>query len=458
MDSHHRAIIAQSRFGLGAMPGQLATVMADPRGWLLGQLRGSEPSTDQRLAERPDHADTVRQLASGMQEGSKEARRAMLDHTKSVYRTDVATHLSASAASSRPFRERLTRFWGNHLTVSVARKEVLGIAGAFERDVVRAHLDGSFAEMVLASTRHPAMLAYLDNLKSIGPSSVAGRRRDRGLNENLARELMELHTLGVDGGYSQADVRSMAELLTGWSLATDDGVTARMTLAMGGSPAFTGAFGFQHRMHEPGTKQLLGRRYGEGEAAGVAAIEALARHPATGRNVARRLVAHFHPRPTEPSGQAAEHHLAQVFTDSEGHLPTVHEALVTTDSFWERPWARVKTPHDLVLGVARALGLIEEGEAMGEALEALGQPLWRAPSPKGWSDDEADWTGPEQVLGRIEWLARVARTVGPTAGRGRALADELYGATLSPRTADTLRSAGRDDLWVLLCSPEMQRR
>jgi len=455
---HAAATVALSRFGLGPAPAQRAAVASDPRGWLTEQLATPDPDTPQRLAARPDTASTVRRTVDGMR-GTEDERRALRDHSQEVYRGDAATHLRAAASSSTPFRERLVAVWANHFTVSVARKEVLPIAGAFEREVIRAHLDGSFADMVLASTRHPAMLAYLDNLKSIGPGSRVGQRRGRGLNENLARELMELHTLGVDGGYTQDDVRAMAELLTGWSLELDGGMSARMALAMGGDPSFTGGFGFQPRMHQPGSKTLLGTRYPEGEDGGVQAVRDLARHPSTARNVARRLVDHFHPAPAEPAADASVDRLARAFLDSEGHLPTVHAALVRDDALWQAPGARLKAPRDLVIGTARAVALADEGEAMAEALVALGQPPWRAPSPQGWSDDDRDWAGPEQVLTRVEWLQRVARTLDARPADVRDRADDLFGPTLSARTRDVLaRSRGRDALWVLLCSPEMQRR
>jgi len=446
--------VALSRFGLGPAPGDRAAVRSDPRGWLEAQLSAPAADVTTRLDGRPGHAATVRETASAMR-GTKEARRELMQHARELYRDDAAVHLSVAAGSAQPFRERLVAFWANHLTVSIARKEVTGVAGAFEREVVRAHLDGSLGDMVLASTRHPAMLAYLDNLKSIGPDSRAGVRRAKGLNENLARELMELHTLGVNGGYAQADVRALAEILTGWSLELD-GQGSLMALAMGGDPSFTGQFGFQPRMHQPGTKNLLGRAYGEGEAAGRRAIHDLATHPSTATHVAQRLVRHFHPRPEEADDDVA--HIAQVFRDSEGHLPTVHAALVHRDSLWDTPGARLKNPRDLVLGTARALELADEGGAMAEALDALGQPLWRAPSPKGWSDLDEDWAGPEQVLRRVEWLQRVARTVSAPQGRALELADDLFGASLTARTREGMKAAGRDDLWVLLCSPEMQRR
>jgi len=444
------AVHAAVRFGLGSAPGDLPAIATDPRGWLHEQLSADDPDTAGRLAARPDTADTVRRIAAAAGD-DPEAKRLLREHSKEVYLADGAAHLSAAASSTTPFRERLVSFWGNHLTVSIARKEVLGVAGAFEREVVRAHLDGFFEDLLLASTRHPAMLGYLDNLKSMGPSSRAGQRRDKGLNENLARELLELHTLGVDGGYDQADVLALAKLLTGWSLGLDDGITSRMAMAMGADPSFSGDFGFHASRHEPGPKTLLGKRYPEGEAGGVLALRALAHHPATARHVARRLATHF--VADDPPAQAIDT-LATAFLDSGGHLPTVHAALVDLPAAWDAPRSKVRTPFDLVIATARAVGLPDEGGAMRDALHALGQAPWGAPSPKGWSDHAEAWTGPAQVLARMEWLERVADTVGPRGARD--LAHDLYGDTLSDETAAALND--NDDLWLLLASPEHQRR
>jgi uncharacterized protein (DUF1800 family) len=305
--------------------------------------------------------------------------------------------------------------------------------------------------MLQASTQHPAMLAYLDNLRSTGPGSRAGRARDEGLNENLAREVLELHTLGVSGGYDQDDVRSLATLLTGWSLELEDGITARMQLAMGADPSFTGGYGFHERRHEPGPKRLLGTTYPEGEQGGVEALRALAVHPSTARHVATRLAWHFvADDPPEPAVQALE----DAFRGAQGDLPTVHRALVAVSEAWEDPLGKVRRPWDLVVATARALELKDVGEGMVAGLKELGQLPWGAPSPKGWSDDADAWTGPEQILGRVEWLEQVADRVGRRSGL--ALAEAAFGPVLSDTTRRALTRD--DDLLVALACPEFQRR
>jgi uncharacterized protein (DUF1800 family) len=224
-----------------------------------------------------------------------------------------------------------------------------------------------------------------------------------------------------------------------------------MAMAMGGQPELSGSFGFHPSRHEPGAKVLLGQRYPEGEAGGLAALHDLAHHRSTARHVARRLATHF--VADDPPAEAVDT-LAAAFVDSGGHLPAVHRALITLPSAWDTPRAKLRTPHDLVLATARGLGLADEGEAMRDALHAMGQAPWSAPSPAGWSDRASDWAGPAQVVGRVEWLEQVARHLGDRSGLqvGRA----LYADTLSEGTERAL--AEHDDLWALLASPEHQRR
>lgn len=444
------AVIATTRFGLGPTPEELRHVASDPRGWLVEQLAGPDARAERLLSRRLPTEGTVSSMGSAMAQRDPEVRKERLQANAALWKEEAAAHLEVAASSHKPFRERLVAHWANHFTVSVARKEVMGVAVGFERDVIRKHLDGHFADMLIASTRHPAMLGYLDNVKSMGPGSRAGTRQGAGLNENLAREVLELHTLGVDGGYSQADVTSFAMLLTGWSLGVKGGTRAALTqLAMGTGPELTGGFGFQAMRHQPGTKRLLGRSYPEGEEGGVKALRDLAAHPATATHVAKRLVAHFvDDVPPDPAVSI----VAEAFRDSDGHLPTVHRALLDLP-VWKRPLTKVKTPRDLVLSVARGLGFASEGEAMRDGMHLLGQTPYRAPSPKGWSDSASAWTGPEQVLGRIEWLERVAKRAG---GSGREVAEALFGPVMSRSTRRAL--ADDDNLWVALCSPEFQRR
>jgi uncharacterized protein (DUF1800 family) len=306
------------------------------------------------------------------------------------------------------------------------------LAGGYERDVIRAHLFGKFEEMVLASARHPAMLVYLDNAQSTGPESPAGRRSrgemplgartrpgrrpppqprpqgaPRGLNENYARELLELHTLGVDGGYSQQDVTELARLLTGW---TTDGI------AEAGVPAFR----FVENRHEPGRKTILGVRYGDGEGEGKRAVRAFCRHPATARHIATKLARHF--VADEPPASAVDR-LAKVFRESEGDLRAVSRELVELPECWDEANAKFRVPQDWLVAVMRAAGAREVGEPLLNVLRQLRQPLWSPQSPKGFGDLQRDWADPDSLLNRAELARTIAQRAGaaggPGAGRGR---------------------------------------
>src|SRR5579875_764089 len=269
------ALIAATRFGFAARSGDLAAIGRDPRGWVLAQLaRAPAPLP----GELPSGATmVVAEFEMRQQKGDEEVKRAFNERVKAGYMAEIAARTGAAATSEAPLLERMTRFWSNHFTVSILRPAIRGFAPAFEREAIRPHVTGRFADMLFAVARHPAMLLYLDNAVSIGPDSIAGRRRGKGLNENLGREMLELHTLGVDGGYTQADVEALARILTGWSVARlrDPG---------------PGTFHFFPPIHEPGPKTLLGRTYREaGYEEGQAALLDLAHHPATARHIATKL-------------------------------------------------------------------------------------------------------------------------------------------------------------------------
>jgi uncharacterized protein (DUF1800 family) len=279
------------------------------------------------------------------------------------------------------------------------------VAPAFENEAIRANLDGSFADLLIAVEQHPAMLIYLDNAASVGPFSVMGQRRDRGLNENLAREILELHTLGVDGGYSQEDVTALARMITGWSVAQDPS----------GNEGPTGSFIFRPRVHEPGTQYLLGRAYRQqGLAQGESALQDLAVHPATARHIARKLVRHF--VADDPPAAAVEA-IEQIFMETKGHLPSVHAALIDLEAAWQPGLRKFKTPEEFLVSVARAnAGAMTADnyrlvQFLTSAQEIFGQVPFTAPSPAGWSDDADSWANPDALLKRIEWINMLAQNL-----------------------------------------------
>lgn len=443
MTGSHDAFVAANRFGLGPQAGELAHVSADPRAWLESQLDHSA-ALPKALKGLPSSSSQVAKFQRARRQ-KKDLKAMIRAEFIKTYMTEAGQRSLAAIHTTTPFVERLVAFWSNHFTVSVRRPILFGIVGAFEREAIRPHLTGQFSDMLLAAAQHPAMLLYLDNAQSLGPKSRAGRRSNRGLNENLARELLELHTLGVDGGYTQADVRNLAMMITGWGLARP------------GKDANPGSFLFRKSTHEPGDKTLLGRRYSEaGLAEGEAALRDLARHPATSRHLALKLGRHF--IADDPPASAVAH-LARVFRESEGNLAVVTRALIQLSEPWEQPLPKLKTPQDLVVSTLRATGFAGNTKRLVKALRLLGQPPWAAPSPAGWPDQAEYWSGPDALLKRIEFATLVADRVGDRLDpRG------LSAATIGPvADLDTLRAIERapsraDGLTLLLTSPEFQRR
>jgi len=462
--------IAANRFGLGARPGELTSIGADPRGWLAAQLKGGAPQIDaaglrsssdiisETLELRREQRE-MRRDAKGANDADKDAAAKALLKLPKIYRpiyiSEVNARLSHAVASDRPFVERLTQFWTNHFAVSIDKVAVLGVAGALEREAIRPHVLGNFTDLLLAVEQHPAMLLYLDNHLSVGPSSRAAkilsrRRTDRqvGINENLAREILELHTLGVNGGYTQKDVTTFAEVITGWSI----GGEGRMKK---GEP---GKFVFRPEVHEPGAKTVLGRTYRQDDVSqGEAVLRDVAAKPATAKFIATKLARHFIADDPPPEAVAR---IEKAFVKSRGDLPTVYRALIDAPESWQEPLAKYKTPSDYIVSTFRGLSLPVQGRQSGiNAFELLGQRTYSPGSPAGWPDRSADWDGASALMKRIEWADAVGQRVGAKSNAG-ALAPNLLGETLSAdtRTAIARAASGAQAVTLLLTAPEFLRR
>ena len=373
------------------------------------------------------------------------------------YLDQVAARYRVAVHTEESLRERLVHFWTNHFAVSADKPQVLALAGALENEAIRPHVAGRFADMLNAVEMHPAMILYLDNQASIGPDSQLAQRRGRrganserklGINENLAREILELHTLGVDGGYTQQDVTTFARALTGWSIGTD-------RFARGGEP---GKFAFHDGAHEPGTKTILGTRYSQsGIAQPHAVLADLARHPATARHIASKLARHF--IADEPPSDAIDH-IAKAFLDSDGDLPAVHRAVLDTPAAWAAPATKLKTPHELVVSTFRALDFVpSEPRQVAAPFDLLGQRPYTPGSPAGWPDTATQWDGPDALLKRIEWAGSVAARVA-SREQPLSLGERSLGAALNERTrvAITRAASAEQGITLLLASPEFQRR
>lgn len=435
-----RQHIAAMRFGLGASLDQPA--MGDPQAWLNRQIRplppAPGPTTAQGLAviraERAANAGGA-PLTPGQQ------------RPPDIIRAEAGAWARRMLATDAPFAERMAEFWSNHFTISRRQGGVIAILGAYQREAIRPHVFGRFPDMLLAVLRHPGMIMYLDNAGSVGPNSPAGQRQGRGLNENLAREIMELHTLGVRGGYAQGDVTSLAKIITGWSV--------------GRGAAFSEPDGFMFRpgAHEPGPKTLLGHSFAEGEAGGMAALAFLANHPSTHAFLATKLVRHFVADEPPPG---AVRRIAAVLAETQGDLGAASRALVALPEAWAPPLTKLRAPQDYAIATIRALGVGEDGaQALLGAMANLAQPLWTALGPNGWPDIGAEWAAPEQLMRRLDWVTNMASRM---AAIGRPDPREVAEATLGPllksETAQAVRRAGslREAMTLLLASPEFQRR
>jgi len=478
-----RAAIAANRFGFGARPGDLAAIVGDPRGWLLEQLRTPYrvPRELEGLASSREILATYLQVRQERAEEKKRGqedlaitnpavqtlRAALMPHY--VAQADARTRIAVTSANS--FRERLVHFWTNHFAVSVDKPVCLGIAGAFENEAIRPNVCGRFADLLLAVERHPAMIMYLDNQRSAGPHSTLAVRAARraydpagpqlgagpqlragpqlGLNENLAREILELHTLGVDGGYTQSDVTSFAAVLTGWSIGGGAGPNAE---------GERGAFLFREALHEPGSKTVLGRRYEDaGIGQGEAVLRDLAAHPATARHLATKLARHF--VADDPPADLVDR-LTHIYQAYDGDLGRVSAALVTWDGAWLRDAHKYKQPQEFIYSTLRALDVLpKEPKVLLASFETLGQRHWSPGSPAGWPDRQADWDGADALMKRIEWSVALAGRI-DDATPALAIADASLGPIAGGHTRTALANAdsGAQALTLLLMSPEFQRR
>jgi uncharacterized protein (DUF1800 family) len=462
-------VIATNRFGLGARPGEMRAAASDPRGWLRAQARGKRELPEQ-IKALPSSAAAFAQYQQGREERrdardqadrddvAKKMIESLREQLLPMYRAQVAARYRVATDSTESFRERLVHFWTNHFAVSADKPQVLALAGALENEAIRPHLAGSFADMLLAVESHPAVILYLDNQASIGPHSKLAERASRrarsverklDINENLAREILELHTLGVSGGYTQADVTAFARALTGWSVGTSRGPLAE------GKP---GTFEFREIAHEPGAQTILGARYGE---AGVeqprAILHDLARHPATATHLATKLVRHI---VSDTPTQSAIDRIAKVFRETNGALPKVHEALIDLPDSWSGESTKFKTPHEFVVSTFRAFDFLP---AMPQQIlapfQVLGQRPYTPGSPAGWPDVASQWDGPDALLNRIEWSSELSHRVGKRYSPLE-LAEAALGEALSGQTRQAIARAesATQGLTLLLASPDFQRR
>jgi uncharacterized protein (DUF1800 family) len=492
--SLERAAIAATRFGFGARPGELRAIAGDPVGWVKSQL-APERSPPAAIALLPPAEDDVLAFgrfyvsqrlrgANGAQLSERLERqgvsRAEIErlsvedafrlHFRARYENATKARLDTAFATDRPVYERLVHFWSNHFTVSAAKPQAQAMPPSFEKEAIRPHVCGRFADMLIASTKHPGMGIYLDNWSSIGPNSNWAKNprmiprlgfgpggRPTGLNENLGREILELHTLGVNGGYTQADVQALAAIITGW---TYDRPAARYYLnEEKGTRSGGQLFSFVADAHEPGPKTLLGKSYPPaGVAQGEEALRDLAKKPATARFIATKLARHYIADTPPP---AVIDRCAQAFARTDGDLRATMSALVDSPEAWSAPLTKFRRPEEYLIAVMRALDINQLPPGVGaNASGAMGQVIWRAQGPDGWADTAGPWLSGDLVWKRIEWAEALAARVSRADIEPVSIGDNALGPLLSAETRQTVQRAESpmQGMVLLLSSPEFQRR
>jgi uncharacterized protein (DUF1800 family) len=302
--------------------------------------------------------------------------------------------------SNRQLEEVLTDFWYNHFNVFLDKGADRYLVTSYERDVIRPHVLGKFKDLLLATAESPAMLFYLDNFQSVGPNAMALHRNPqarlaRGLNENYARELMELHTLGVDGGYTQRDVTEVARCFTGWSIR---------------NPQQGGGFEFRERMHDNGPKVVLGHKIpaGGGIQDGLKVLEILAHHRSTARFITKKLATRFVADNPPPS---LLDRMANTFLRKDGDLRAVMETMVNAPEFWSQGAyrAKLKSPLEMVASAVRALGAkVDFTFPLSQQLAQLGEPLYRKQEPTGYTNSGGDWVNSAALLARMNFAVALA--------------------------------------------------
>lgn len=486
------AAIAAHRFGLGPRPGELRAIAGDPRGWVKSQLGPQRtppapiaalpPAEDDLLAFgrwlarrrlRGPNAQRLEDRAERQGITQEELQRLSIEEDfvenfRARVTRAVGARLEAALTTETPVHERLVHFWSNHFTVSTAKPGAVALPPSFEKDAIRPHVGGRFADMLLASTKHPGMIVYLDNWLSIGPNSQAaqnprrarrlpGGGRPTGINENLAREVLELHTLGVNGGYTQRDVQALAAIITGWTyerprlrdLVSED-------VAERNGPQL---FEFDADAHEPGPKTLLNRTYAQtGVVQGEAALGDLARHPSTARFVATKLCRHYiADAPPAPAIARVE----RSFRESEGDLHETMEAVVDSPEAWEAPLAKFKRPEEYAIALLRSTNLrtLPPGSGIA-ALSSMGQRPYAAPGPDGWADIADAWLTADLVWKRLEFAQAYATRIGRADVDPMQIGEACLGPLLSDetRTAVARAESPAQGLALLYGAPEMQRR
>jgi uncharacterized protein (DUF1800 family) len=327
-----------------------------------------------------------------------------------------ASRILRAVYSERQLHEVMVDFWTNHFNIFAGKGADRWLLPSYDRDTIRPHAMGKFSTLLQATAQSPAMLFYLDNFQSVSPNANRGRaqvmmnvpeqQRRRGINENYARELMELHTLGVDGGYTQKDVQEVARCFTGWTIFQPRGAAAAVTALRGGAARRTpGTFFFNTRAHDDGEKMVLGQKIpaGGGFDDGLKVLDLLARHPSTAKFIATKLVRHFVSDNPPP---ALVNRVAAAFTKSDGDIRETLKTIFMSNEFYspESYRAKVKRPFELAISAIRVLGAeTNGGPGTHNWIARMGEPLYGYQTPNGYSDAAESWVNTGGLLERMNF-------------------------------------------------------
>jgi uncharacterized protein (DUF1800 family) len=459
-------LIAETRFGSGlspslAPPGSTAEMLTRLTGPDEAAARFPIAPFQPKMARIRAFSAARRRRRRASTESAREAANDMVRTLRQGFRAEWAEEfghtLLRRALSPDGFRERLCGFWSDHFTAEGINVLTRLSHASYVEEAIRPHVAGHFADMLRAVATHPYMLWYLDQANSMGDNSLAAQkgRRKGGLNENFARELLELHTLGVGAGYTQADVRELAELLAGLSLSMKEGEEG---------------FVFKESFTEPGAETVLSQRYGgpgKGQLAEIhAVLDDLARHPATARHIARKLAVHFVSDTPDPALVTA---LEAAFRDSDGHLPTLYAALLDHPAAWDPARRNVKRPVDFIASSLRALDIhpkhVPTGNArlirrqLADPMALMGQPQGRPGGPDGFPEADIDWITPQRLAARLQWAMVMPFQLMRLLPDPRAFVE----AALGPDAPEPVRFAARaaetraEGVGLVLASPAFQR-
>ena len=445
--------IAVTRFGLGARPGEISLASKDPKKWLKDQLRDPSEFPMNKLLTSQGYILEKAAFTEDWKAGKDdEAKRKVSKYYNKRYQAweeaENAARFHYATQSPAPFHERLTRFWSNHFSVAGRTRDVL-TAAAHEREAIRPYILGTFHELAQRAILHPSMLIYLDNIRSVGPNSIfglLGRGKKKGLNENLAREVMELHTVTPLAGYSQSDVTELARALTGWGIA-----------AKKEPEDIQGKVFFNPRKHEPSSRTVMGKTYFPiGQSQAMAIIRNLCDHPATAKNISLKLARHF---TSDTPPEKLVERLTASFVKTGGDLQALYYVLITSPELWEFKARKAKTPHEMLVSAARYMGRDKVFPTWPrDVFEGFGQTAFKAPTPEGWPDTNSAWLGPDAVMKRVEWANKVAQRNSNL--DARTFLDNAVGPRVSTKTKLAIEQAesNQQALTMVLMCPEFQRR